>query len=102
MVRRGGGTAPAAAPHYVLGQPYQTGGVWRYPREQFAGTDTGLAVVASRQPGLTADGEVFDQGVLAAAHRTLQLPALARVTDLGPGGRCCCASTTAARPRRGG
>ncbi len=77
--------SPAPAPHYVLGQPYQTGGVWRYPREQFAGTDTGLATVASRAPGLTADGEAFDQGVLAAAHRTLQLPALARVTDLQTG-----------------
>ena len=36
-------------------------------------------------PGLTADGEAFDQGALAAAHRTLQLPALARVTNLETG-----------------
>ena len=35
--------------------------------------------------GLTADGEAFDQGALAAAHRTLQLPALARVTNLENG-----------------
>lgn len=76
---------PVPAPHYVLGQPYQTGGVWRYPREQFAGSETGLATVASRASGLTADGELFDQHVLAAAHRTLQLPALARVVDLQTG-----------------
>ena len=80
----GGGPVPPP-PHYVLGQPYQTGGIWRYPREQFAGGETGLAIVASRKPGLTADGEEFDQSVLAAAHRTLQLPALARVTDLQTG-----------------
>lgn len=82
---RGGGPAPVPAPHYVLGPPYQLGGVWRYPREQFAGSDTGLATMASREPGLTADGEAFDPGALAAAHRTLQLPALARVTDLQTG-----------------
>jgi rare lipoprotein A len=76
---------PPAAPHYVLGAPYQTGSVWRYPREQFAYADTGLAVVTSHSAGLTADGEVFDQGAMAAGHRTLQLPALARVTDLETG-----------------
>jgi len=76
---------PPAAPHYVLGEPYQTGSVWRYPREQFAYADTGLAMVASPKAGLTADGEVFDQGALAAGHRTLQLPALAQVTDLETG-----------------
>ena len=35
--------------------------------------------------GLTADGEAFDPDALAAAHRTLQLPALARVTNLETG-----------------
>jgi len=80
------GRAPAPpAPHYVVGEPYQAGQVWRYPREQFAYADTGLAVVTTRGEGLTADGEAFDQGVLAAAHRTLQLPALAQVTDLETG-----------------
>jgi len=79
------GPAPRPAPHYVVGEPYQSGGVWRYPREQFAYTDTGLAVVDSRAAGLTADGELFDQTALAAAHRTLQLPALARVTNLETG-----------------
>lgn len=81
--RSAGGPAPH--PRYVLGDPYQAGGIWRYPREQFAYADTGLASIAARGPGPTADGEAFDQGVLAAAHRTLQLPALARVTDLETG-----------------
>ncbi len=80
------GPAPVPTPaHYVVGEPYRLGGVWRYPREQFAYTDTGLAVVADRDPGPTADGEAFDQDLLTAAHRTLQLPALARVTNLQTG-----------------
>lgn len=73
------------SPHYVVGEPYQAGGIWRYPREQFTYADAGLALVADRAAGLTADGEAFDQGVLAAAHRTLQLPVLARVTNLENG-----------------
>ena len=81
----GFGGGPAPVPHYVVGEPYQTGDVWHYPHEQFDYADTGLATVADRRPGPTADGEAFDQGVLAAAHRTLQLPALARVTNLQTG-----------------
>ena len=34
---------------------------------------------------LTADGEAFDQSALAAAHQTLQLPAVARLTNLENG-----------------
>jgi rare lipoprotein A len=34
---------------------------------------------------LTTDGEAFDQTALAAAHQTLQLPAIARLTNLENG-----------------
>jgi rare lipoprotein A len=34
---------------------------------------------------LTADGEAFDQTALAAAHPTIQLPAIARITNLETG-----------------
>ena len=88
----------AAAGRYVIGEPYQEGGIWRYPREQFDYTDTGLAIVATRPPGLTADGEVYDDSALAAAHRTLQLPAIARVTNLETGAR---SGGPAQRPRPG-
>jgi len=27
---------PSLAPHYVVGEPYQASGVWRYPRERFS------------------------------------------------------------------
>ena len=74
------------SPHYVLGAPYQAGGVWYYPRESYAGQQTGLAMVYPPDHAeLTADGEAFDQTALAAAHQTLQLPAIARLTNLENG-----------------
>lgn len=80
---------PAAAlpqPHYTLGAPWQAHGVWHYPRERFTYDETGLAeVVPDGHARLTADGEAFDAAALAASHATLQLPALARVTNLENG-----------------
>lgn len=78
--------APVAHMHYELGAPYQAAGVWRYPQEHYNLTETGLAVVQTDpHPALTADGEVFDPQALAGAHPTLQLPAIARVTNLENG-----------------
>lgn len=81
--------APPAAPaaRYMLGQPYELGGMWSYPRENFSGSEAGLAaVLPDRNPGRrTANGEVFDPGQLMAAHRTLQLPAIISVTNLENG-----------------
>ncbi len=78
---------PAPAARYMLGQPYQLGGMWSYPKEDFAGTEAGLAVaLPDRAPGRrTANGEIFDPGQLMAAHRTLQLPAIVSVTNLENG-----------------
>ncbi len=80
---------PASAPaaRYVVGQPYQLGGVWSYPREEFDLQQTGLAVVAvDRRSGRrTANRETHDPALLTAAHRTLQLPAILRVTNLENG-----------------
>jgi rare lipoprotein A len=77
---------PKADPHYVLGKPYQAGGVWYYPREAFSLDETGLAsVVKNDSIRLTADGEVFDQTALAAGHPTIQLPAIVRLTNLENG-----------------
>lgn len=79
-------TAVVPHPHYVLGAPYQAGGVWQYPRENYDAVQTGLAAIYhGPHPALTGDGEPFDQGVLAAAHPTLQLPAIARLTNLENG-----------------
>ena len=78
--------APAPHPRYVLGKPYQADGVWHYPRAREDAVMTGLAAIApSGHPPLTANGEAFDQSALAASSRTLQLPAIARLTNLANG-----------------
>ena len=75
-----------ASPHYTLGPSYESGGTWRYPRESYDANLTGLATIyTGKHPPLTTDGEAFDQAALAAAHPTLQLPAIARLTDLETG-----------------
>ena len=76
---------PAPQPRYHVGVPYETGGVRYYPREDMRYEATGLAVAAPARDGLTANGEAADGSALTAAHRTLQLPAVARVTALGTG-----------------
>ena len=72
---------------YKIGTPYKVGSVWYYPEENFNLVETGIA--SWYGPGFhadhTANGEVFDQNELTAAHRTLQLPCLARVTNLENG-----------------
>jgi rare lipoprotein A len=76
----------AAHPHYVLGGGYQLGPIWYYPAESYSAVQTGLAAIdPPRRPGLTADGEIYDPHALAAAHQTLQLPAIIRLTDLRTG-----------------
>ena len=75
----------AATPHYVIGTAYQQGGVWSYPQEQFDYAATGLAERLPARTGLTADGEIADSTAMAGAHRTLQLPAIATVTNLSTG-----------------
>ena len=77
--------APAPAPRYVVGPGYQADGVWYYPREDFHYDATGIASVLPAGRGLTADGEAKDPTALTAAHQTLQLPSVARVTNLENG-----------------
>ena len=74
-------------PRYLVGNPYRLGGVWSYPQEDYALSETGLAEVlaAPMFAGLTANGEAFSAQGLTAAHRTLQLPAIIRVTNLENG-----------------
>ncbi|WP_419897031.1 septal ring lytic transglycosylase RlpA family protein [Roseomonas sp. USHLN139] len=78
--------APTAA-RYTVGAPYEMGGSWSYPREDFSLTEAGLATVIADPRGgrVTANGETYDPGLLTAAHRTLQLPAILRVTNLENG-----------------
>lgn len=82
--------APAPAPEqgrFVVGEPYQMGGTWSYPREDYALAESGLAVVLpdTRRGRRTANGEIHDPAALVAAHRTLQLPAVVLVWNLESG-----------------
>lgn len=71
--------------HYVVGAGYRAGTVWYYPREDFHYDATGLASVLPAGRTVTADGEVTDGTALTAAHQTLQLPSVVRVTNLETG-----------------
>lgn len=73
-------------PHYELGHPYQVRGTWFYPSENFTLDETGLAAVyGGGHASLTADGERFDPSVAMVGHPTIQLPAVARLTNLENG-----------------
>ncbi|MDJ0942141.1 MAG: septal ring lytic transglycosylase RlpA family protein [Kiloniellales bacterium] len=78
--------APAAG-HYKIGKPYQIQGTWYYPRIQYDYDETGIA--SWYGPGFdgkpTANGETYDQEALTAAHRTLPMPSMVRVTNLENG-----------------
>ena len=63
----------------------RAGGTWYYPREQFQYDATGLATVQMTGNGLTRNGERIDSRAMTAAHQTLQLPSVARVTNLENG-----------------
>jgi rare lipoprotein A len=78
--RPGGGT-------YKVGTPYQIGGVWYYPKEDPFYAETGIASWYGEDfhGKLTANGERYNMDALTAAHRTLPLPTIVRVTNLETG-----------------
>jgi rare lipoprotein A len=85
LILSGCAVAPQPQPRYFLGEPYRAGGLWAYPKEEFALDESGIAAIMPRGQGLTANGEVRDAGGMVAAHRTLQLPAIVTVTNLDNG-----------------
>jgi len=72
---------------YKIGKPYQVKGVWYYPKEDFSYDETGIA--SWYGPGFherqTANGEIYDQNEMTAAHKTLPMPSIVRVTNLDNG-----------------
>ncbi len=72
---------------YKIGEPYRVGSVWYYPHEDFNLVETGIAswYGPDFNHHKTANGEIYDQDELTAAHRTLQMPSLVRVTNLENG-----------------
>jgi peptidoglycan lytic transglycosylase len=79
--------APPQKGSYKLGRPYQVDGRWYYPEYDPHYDRTGVASWYGEpfhgRP--TANGEVFDRRVVTAAHPTLPLPSLVRVTNLENG-----------------
>jgi rare lipoprotein A len=81
------GCAGEGGGQYKVGSPYVVRGVLYEPREDFAYDAVGLASwYGAREHGRpTANGDIYDQNALTAAHPTLQLPCLAEVTNLSNG-----------------
>jgi rare lipoprotein A len=82
-----GSTAQSPGFYYKVGKPYAIGGTWYYPKEDWNYNETGIASWYGEQfhGRYTADGEVFDLNSLSAAHRTLPLPCVVRITNLENG-----------------
>ena len=79
-IAKGGG-------HYKVGKPYKIRGLWYTPKEDPNYSKVGKAswYGPNFHGRKTANGEVFDQNHLSAAHTTFPLPSYARVTNLANG-----------------
>lgn len=80
---------PTGTPYkpYLVGIPYEIAGKTYYPRENFDYDRTGVASWYGRQfhGRRTANGEIFNMNAMTAAHPTLPMPTIARVTNLSNG-----------------
>ena len=78
---------PQQRGYYKIGNPYQIKGIWYYPNVNYEYDETGVA--SWYGPGfngkLTANGEIYDQNALTAAHKTLPMPSIVQVTNLENG-----------------
>mgnify|MGYP002622079608 CR=1 FL=1 len=72
---------------FKVGTPYKIQGKKYYPQESYDLVETGIASWYGPQfhGKQTANGEIFDMDELTAAHKTLQMPSLVRVTNLENG-----------------
>ena len=78
---------PQKQGRYKIGSPYQIKGLWYYPAVDYNYNKTGIA--SWYGPGfdgkVTANGEIYDQNALTAAHKTLPMPSIVQVTNLENG-----------------
>ncbi len=72
---------------YYIGEPYTIRGILYTPAENYSYREKGAASWYRRDDAhrLTTNGEVFDEGEMTAAHKTLPLPSLVRITNLENG-----------------
>ncbi|NRB14935.1 MAG: septal ring lytic transglycosylase RlpA family protein [Rhizobiales bacterium] len=78
------GKLPKKAGYYKVGKPYKVAGKWYYPREDTSYNKTGKASWYGDEfhGRKTANSEIFDMHAFTAAHKTLPLPSLVKVTNL--------------------
>lgn len=76
-----------ASPHQKIGTPYTVNGVTYYPKADPRYNRVGVASWYGSQfhGRRTANGELFDMNRYTAAHPTLPLPSIVRVTNLENG-----------------
>jgi rare lipoprotein A len=73
--------------YFKVGAPYKIKGKRYRPQETYTFEQTGIAswYGPNFHGKQTANGEIFDQYALTAAHKTLQLPSMVEVTNLENG-----------------
>ena len=74
-------------PRYKIGDPYEVDNNWYYPERDLRYDETGIASWYGDEFAgkLTANGEIFDPKLVSAAHKTLPMPSVVRVTNLENG-----------------
>ena len=73
-----------SVPIYKIGNKYEVKGKFYYPKKNMFYNETGIASwYGPKFHGkLTANGEIYNQDALTAAHKTLPLPSAVKVTNL--------------------
>jgi rare lipoprotein A len=81
-----GGGGPTQG-YYKVGAPYQIDGTTYTPAVDYDYDETGIAswYGPNFTGKITANGELYDMNEVTAAHRTLPMPSLVRVTNLDNG-----------------
>jgi len=88
LFRSSGNYPSSSGGYYKIGGAYQIGGKYYYPEEVKHYSEEGLASWYEDDfsgAGMTANGESFVPTEMTAAHKTLPLPSLVRVTNLENG-----------------
>lgn len=73
--------------HFKVGNPYEVSGVAYFPQNYVEFEEVGVAswYGADFHGKYTANGEIYDTNAMTAAHPTLPLPSMIRVTNLRNG-----------------
>jgi len=82
-----GGSPAQNKKHYKIGKPYRIKGKLYYPKKDANYDEIGIASWYGPKfhNKLTANGEIFNQNAYTAAHRTLPMPSIVKVTNLENG-----------------